>query len=497
LVNRAEINSVRRDFATDGVLDAPPPFDLLTWPAKGNPHFKYNLDFSSTSTALDELPAPFVDFNQDGIYNVFDGDYPLLKGDRMLWFAFHDATQHVLSGGTPLECDFFVSVYAYDCPQNNRVLQTVFADYQIVNRSNKTYSDVRCGFYTDFDLGCNNDDYVGTLTDANSVYAYNMDAVDGMPGASCAAGVVSYNEQIPVQSLTLLNHSLDHSIYTHEDSFFPTASPGYFANLIRSIWPDGTPLTVGGNGINPSSTAFTNHIFPDNPADPQGWSMCTENFALGDIRGVSSHGPFNFAAGDTFNMQLAFIFHPDIPHPCPDIVGVVRPTILQIQQWHDDGTLNDPLDLGSVQTIQPGQSLTLNASVNNALAYQWSTGANSPGITVTQPGEYSVSVTRASGCESVETVLVKSASNTSAPTATPNWQLFPNPAQDMLNIVVEHNGRPATILLRNALGQTVASTTESNGTLGISVAQLPTGIYWAELWQNGQFGGSRKVVVAR
>ena len=35
-----------------------------------------------------------MDHNGDGNYNVFDGDYPQLLGDRMLWWARTDQTVH-------------------------------------------------------------------------------------------------------------------------------------------------------------------------------------------------------------------------------------------------------------------------------------------------------------------------------------------------------------------------------------------------------------------
>ncbi len=225
--------------------------------------------------------------------------------------------------------------------------------------------------------------------------------------------------------------------------------------------------------------------------------MCTENFGLADRRMINSHGPFSFAAGDTFATRLAFIFHPDIPHPCPDVAGLVKPTILQIQQWHDDGTLDDHLDLGSVLTLAPGQSLLLNATQSNpATSYAWSTGQNSPSIVVNQPGEYTVTVTPASGCAYSETVLVKAATGIFSPTL-PRWQVQPNPASNVLSIVFENNEMPVSALLRNAQGQTVATKISAGNSLEISVANLSSGLYWAELWQEGEFLGNRKVVITR
>ena len=500
-VTREQISLVRRDFAENGALDTPPPFDMLSWPAKGNPHFSQNLDFTSMSTNPDSLPAPFMDVNNDGIYNVFDGDYPKIKGDQMLWWAITDYAAHNLSQGELLGVDILISAFAYDCPQNAGLLQSVFAEYQVINRSGQGYTDSYVGFYTDPDLGCDQNDNIGSIPEANSYYVYNQDADDGGPGLSCNGGAASYGVHIPVQTITMLNQTLDHAMYYNRGGG-PLGDPGApieFYNYLQSRWADGTALTLGGSGYNPSNPTATptNFVFPDNPSDPQAWTMCTANLPSADRRMLNSHGPFTFAAGDTFTMRTAFTFHPDIPHPCPDVAGLVKPTILQIQQWHDEGTLDAHLDLGSVLAFAPGQSLLLNAAQSNpATTYAWSTGQNTPSITVNQTGEFTVTVTPATGCAYSETVLVKSSSGTNSPTL-PTWQLQPNPANDVLKIVFESNEIPVTALLRNAQGQTAATKISSGNILEISVLNLPTGVYWAELWREGQFLGSRKVVVAR
>lgn len=499
-VTRDEITQFRRDFGEDGVLDNPPLHDFLTWPAKGNVHFRQNYDFTLVSSNPDSLPAPFIDANGDGIYNVFDGDYPRLLGDRMLWWAITDQTMHPQSFGQPLSVDLFISLFAYDCPQNEAVLQTVFADYQIINRSGETYSDTYIGFYTDPDLGCDEDDYFGSMADANSFFIYNEDEIDGQPGTSCSSGASTFGAQVPVQTITFLNQSLDGSmpLQSFGGAQGDPVTPNEYYNYLRSIWRDNTPLTVWGSGYDPLNPAAnpTRFGFPDNPNDPEGWNMCTSNLPWADRRAVNSHGPFTFAAGDTFSIQLAFTFHPNIPHPCPEVETWVKPTIQQIQQWHDDGTLNIPLNLDPVQILQPGQSLTLDATTSTGTAYFWSTGATTSSIVVNQVGLYTVTVTRASGCEIVETVLVKLASGTSAPTL-PSWTLQPNPANDVLKIVFENAPNPFTTLLFNAQGQLVGTKTGSGSSVEMPVASLPPGFYWAEIWEGEQFQGSRKVLISR
>jgi hypothetical protein len=186
-----------------------------------------------------------------------------------------------------------------------------------------------------------------------------------------------------------------------------------------------------------------------------------------------------------------------VPHPCPDIDTWVKPNILQIQQWHDDGTLDARLDLGGVLTLTQGQPLVLDATQTNpATTYIWSSGQTTASISVTQPGTYTVSVTPATGCSYTETVLVQLASSTHSPTL-PRWTVQPNPASERLTILAGNTEGPLKVLLRNAQGQTVAMQNGTGNALEISVVNLPAGLYFAELWQEGQFLGSRKVVIQK
>ncbi|MCC6412358.1 MAG: PQQ-binding-like beta-propeller repeat protein, partial [Saprospiraceae bacterium] len=163
LANRNDINTLRYDFGVDESLDGPVPFDLLTWPGRGNPNFKYNLDFTRVTTDPNLFCAPFVDVNGDGVYNVYDGDYPLIKGDNMVWMVFNDDVAHELSSALPLNMELQVSVYAFDCAESDAIDQSLFASFEFINRSTNDYLDTYMGFFTDFDLGCLSDDYVGTL----------------------------------------------------------------------------------------------------------------------------------------------------------------------------------------------------------------------------------------------------------------------------------------------------------------------------------------------
>ncbi|MBK8922545.1 MAG: hypothetical protein IPM81_13740 [Saprospirales bacterium] len=498
--SRDAINHLRFDFGADKTLDDPVPFDLLTWPGKGNPYLRHNLDFTPVETASGLFPAPFVDANNDGIYNVYDGDYPRIKGDIMAWWALTDSTLHNQSYGRVMGLDLQVSAYAYDCPQTGSVERSVFADFEIVNRFQTDYQGTYMGFFTDVDLGCQEDDLLGSLPAEDAYYVYNQDAVD----SNCVANIHGFGANIPMQSIALLNRRLDHFMYyqspiagTPLPATTDPALPSEFYRLLQGFWRDGTPLTTGGSGYNPASTDTVRYAFPGNPADSQGWSMCTAPQPYADRRLLGSHGPFAFAAGDTFLVQVAFTFHPDIPHPCPDISGQVKANIAQIRQWKNAGTLDNGVDLGQVVVIAPGQTIQLQASVPGALSYLWSTGETTASISVSGPGQYTVTVTAPTGCRLEENVLVQLGSGAGVPAAAIPWSVQPNPARAFTLVTCAGCAENASYqaVLRNAQGMLLQQAAGAGKAFRLDLSSFPAGFYWLELWQGGQFLGNKKLVL--
>jgi hypothetical protein len=273
------------------------------------------------------------------------------------------------------------------------------------------------------------------------------------------------------------------------------AAPQEYYYYLQGRWRDGTPLTGTGNGYNPGNTNEVEFAFPGNPGSPQGWTMCTAPPPQADPRMIGTHGPFDLSAGDTFNIRIGFTIHPDIPHPCPDIPSEVHPTLEQIRTWNGAGALDALPDLGQVLTLQPGQSLTLNADIPGALAYQWSNGANASGITINQPGIYTVTVTAATGCKIEEEVLVQLSTSTQDKAPLTEWTIRPNPSSEYTWIECREcpAGSGATrIVVRNAQGTALRQMETAGPILRVDAATLPAGLYWLELWQDGRYLGTKK-----
>ena len=320
--------------------------DIMGWPAIGNPHFSGIFNF--TLPANQGL-APFVDTDLDGIYNPLSGDFPAveLQGkapfvpDQILWCVFNDSgTAHLLSGGSPIGMEIQLTSWAFDTLSGVPFSNTVFTSHKTIYRGLYELSDFYIGVWTDFDLGCYSDDYIGCTPAANTFFVYNQDAVDGQSGSNCN-GIPTFGTEIPVQTATFLNTSMDKFIaYNSPDVGLPnvaTTDPTLtveYNNYLTGRWRDGLPLTVGGNGYDPSSSIPADFIFPDDPSNPAGWSMCTANLPVGDRRTVASHKIGALNPGAVSELTMAWTLHPNIQGPCN--LGNALQEVTEIQNAYEN-----------------------------------------------------------------------------------------------------------------------------------------------------------------
>ena len=79
------------------------------------------------------------------------------------------------------------------------------------------------------------------------------------------------------------------------------------------------------------------------------------------------------------------------------------------------------------------------------------------------------------------------------------FDVFPNPAKELININLEENISEGEIIITNLLGLTVArySVAELNGNKEISVANLENGIYQLSILKDKEIIGTRSIQVLR
>ncbi|MEO6168465.1 MAG: T9SS type A sorting domain-containing protein [Chitinophagales bacterium] len=292
------------------------PSSIAEWPGKGNP----NLPFLP-----DQDLAPFVDVNGNSIYNPADGDYPDVPGDQALWFVINDKGNiHSETGATPIGIEVQCTIYAFEgtgtCLNN-----TTFYHYKLLNKSSESLDSTFVGLWTDPDLGCAFNDYFGCDTLNNLGIVYNATSVD--EGSGCVA---NYGDDPPILAIDFLKgpedengnvHYMDQFMYYNNDftgAGNPQTSEDYYGYL-QSIFSGGNHLT------NPDGEEV-DFAYPGDPADLNGWSMCTENSQPSDFRFIMSSGPFRFDPGDVQTMDFSVVWDDNSVYPCPSYTTIIDAT---------------------------------------------------------------------------------------------------------------------------------------------------------------------------
>lgn len=363
-VDRNMIHEFQQNF-TNPNYQIPEP--ILTWPAQGTGNYSRKL-------------APFVDYNNDGIYNPFDGDYPQITGDQMLWWVFNDTlASHTETGGAAFGFEIHGKAYAYTCPSINvtdeAINYTTFYQYKIINRSSNIYHDMYIGLWTDYDLGNAADDYVGCDTMLDAGFVYNADNDD--------EGSFGYGVNPPMQNNTILkgpladandgidnNHNgiideanetigISHFVFYKGVGAVPDgypSSPEGFNQYLNGIWLDGLPITYGGDGRDQSQPPV-NFMFPGTPYDT-GWTMPNANIPGNDMRYVMSSGKFTIAPGEERTIDFAYVFTWDSTAPNGLTTSIAKNTadLIKVRQWFDNNNFPSCFNVG-VEEIKAEEQL--------------------------------------------------------------------------------------------------------------------------------------------
>ena len=322
-ITQQDIVNHLADFSDNGMIDSPNP-RIYAWPGTKNPHFESTNGFKwpESSTAA----APFKDVNFDNIYNPDDGDYPHYASiaewvlpNMMTWTVFNDATFHTHSGGNPIRADIELLSWNFKCDDNEILNNTLFTAHKITNQAVESIDSFYIGLWVDFDLGCNTDDYIGSTPDHNAFFAYNADSEDGDgsgTSSGCFFGFNTYKDNPPVQSVKFLNHPLSKFTYYNDPSTtnYPgIVGPGIIAleyySYLSGSWRDRTYFTTGGTGYDLTNPQVTDYAFPDDPNDPNGWSMINEALPFGDRKAIGSYLAGRLEPGHTTTLETAFTFH--------------------------------------------------------------------------------------------------------------------------------------------------------------------------------------------
>jgi hypothetical protein len=288
-INRTTLETFKSKVQTQQDVSGSEYTDILEWPAKGN------VFGGDTVTHY----APFVDVNNNHIYEPLQGDYPIIRGDQCLFTIINDDVLHTETQSSRLKMEVHRMAYAYatDDVLNN----TVFVDYKVINKSTQTYESFIFSSWVDFDLGNYADDYVGTDSLRNMIYAFNGDANDD--------GLTGYGTTPPAQACVFLNQPLANTMY-YNNTFSATgniSTPEDAYNYMKGIWKDGSPKTASDSGYQTSGDP-TNYFFGGDPCTGTGWWEGASGNQPGDRRMLASMAPQSFFPDQEINLTLGFVY---------------------------------------------------------------------------------------------------------------------------------------------------------------------------------------------
>jgi hypothetical protein len=365
-IDREDIQTYLSTFDPDNPDPTLIPNQIAGWPATENPLFESIHGFPLPETVLGM--APFWDEDLDGIYDPMKGDYPLFCGDQAIWCVFNDARVHrATQTASPLPAEIQMMAYAY-ADDDIDLHRTTFYDYKIINRGAEDWSEFYAGHWVDSDLGCFNNDLIGSDPEHNLFYVFNQNGVDQEP---CIGGVPSYGETAPVNIFQVVNTSLDqepgtedplmHSFSTIYNSAVgspiaattdPSNAQQYY-NYLTGSWRDGTPITRGGLGYDTDGD-ITLFAFDGVEVNGDSWKQCNEINTFVDIRQVYSSGPYHLRPGQfaEFTLAITTIFDVDYPDDICPSTDVIIAAAEKIKRIYDRNCTTSALT-GTYQPLSP------------------------------------------------------------------------------------------------------------------------------------------------
>lgn len=273
---KQEIDNHILNYATVGYVL---PSNLANWPAHGD-----------VSLGFDFYLAPFVDVNQNGIYDPMSGDYPCIRGDEAVYVIMNDNASAHASGGQPLGIEMHYMFYQFNT--SNHLDNTTFVHGKVFNRGTQLLNDYKMSIFLDVDLGNSSDDYFGSDSSRNLMYFYN-DQFDESNGQSAG-----YQDSPPAFGVISLSSDFEYAGSITE----PASTPADFWNLMNGNMLNGTSWEDPINGVE------TNFMYGGHPLIPVAYTEIGVGNQPGERRGIATINGGSIGFGDVREFDLAFIY---------------------------------------------------------------------------------------------------------------------------------------------------------------------------------------------
>lgn len=456
------------------------PAYFLEFPGNGDTGFGYELQLS-----------PYYDYNNDGLYSPEQGDYPYfdffnegmdccqpLIGDIAVYEISNDkGNLHTLSTGDQIgvETHQMISLFA-----SEDLNDAVFNRTKIINRGTQTLSDTYVSIFVDGDLGQSTDDLMGSSSEHDMIFFYNGSGNDGDFGNN--PPVVAYKL---LAGVPMDDDGLDNDDDGIVDNEVLGASSAIGDDLFEF------PLTTATSYYNWMQGLYVNGELPPESFQYDGIPDGSEDYLPTDKRQIISSGPFTLTPGVEFCVSGAYFVNEGEETENPALDGFVGLTDKadEIQAFHEDcyGTCLTPTVDITAEVINGGFAFW---NIMMADEYLWDFG---DGITsdfaypqhVFEGGEYTVTLTLTNECGTATgSVTIDSTVSTNDLDEVSLIELFPQPANDVLNLRLEQRVQGALIRVSDLTGKTVMESMAQGGLNNINTSQLANGMYVLEILSN-------------
>jgi hypothetical protein len=395
------------------------PAEVLYWPGQGNPNWNLKYSFPLPDQPL----GAFWDEDGDGLYDPCKGDFPTIEirnceaenrskakelvPDEMVFWIYNDnGGVHRLTSGDAIQME--VQVQAFSYATNDEVNDMSFYRYKLINKADSDLQDCYFAMWVDPDLGCFQDDYIGCDVPRSLAYTYNEDALDGSNGITCAGGVNTYGDKVPMIGTdyfrgprgpkvflrdksgklildafgkkilltpklfsgevdTLVELGMTSFIYNNNAQVGssepatqdPETNDQEFYNNIKGFWRTGEPITRGGTGYNVGSKDSVKYVFPDAPNVRGGWSMFQQNLGFGDRRTLQATGPLLLQPGAKNELIIGAVWVPDVKHPGPELTKIQNADDIAQALFNNCFDITDGPDAPTIEGVELDRQLIL------------------------------------------------------------------------------------------------------------------------------------------
>lgn len=342
-INRFDIEALRINHANGNIANGTYkiPDDILTWPAKGKGKFNRNY-------------APFADLDSNGIYEPLKGEYPIIKGDQLIYWIYNDLNGiHSESEGLPLGIEIHASIYAYQCndftdnDSNSVINYTTFNHFDIINRSQENIDSLRIGVWVDNDLGNYFDDYIGCNPKEGYSFCYNGDDYDDFPSGFGLNPPIASTLFLKTPSENSAEVGLGKFVYYNNDfSLYGNPSrPEHYWHYLNGKWKDGLSITYGGNGRGGTDTASFMFCGNNDLANRPNWTETTAGNLPGDRRSLNAMKQISLKPNEKKSLEYAHIYTRSNSGGAQGSFLKVAEDVKRIKNWYVTNSFPTCLDL--------------------------------------------------------------------------------------------------------------------------------------------------------